>query len=200
MSFRRFVHSAFGKVKISHGFFKNNQNPLCPQAEGLAGLASKNHKTAKEIWLIYYKKHSSKPRISYNDAVDEALCFGWIDSTVKTLDQDRYCQRYSPRRKASPCSEMNKHRAMRMIKEGRMTKAGLEALEGTLGSGAEIHQGKIHHTQPYEIPAYVEKALKKAGDAWKNFENSRPPINASGSGGLPQPALRKPEKQDWITL
>ncbi len=130
----------------------------------------KNHKTAKEIWLIYYKKDSGKPRIAYNDAVDEALCFGWIDSTVKAIDKHRYCQRYSPRRKGSPTSEMNKHRAMRMIREGRMTQAGLEALEGTLGHGARVYRGKIHHTQPFKIPAFVAKALKKEGNAWKNFQ------------------------------
>jgi uncharacterized protein YdeI (YjbR/CyaY-like superfamily) len=130
----------------------------------------KNHQTAKEIWLIYYKKDSGKPRISYNDAVDEALCFGWIDSTVKAIDKDKFCQRYSPRRKGSPTSEMNKHRAMRMIKEGRMTKAGLEALEGTLGHGAKVHKGVIKHTKPWKVPADILKALKKDKQVWKNFQ------------------------------
>src|SRR5579871_2030940 len=102
----------------------------------------KNHKTSREIWLIYYKKDSGKPRISYNDAVDEAMCFGWIDSTSKPIDKHRWCQRFTPRRKGSPCSELNKHRAIRMIKEGRMTKAGLEALEGTLGHGAKVQDRK----------------------------------------------------------
>ena len=54
------------------------------------------HKTAPEIWLIYYKKHSGKPRVSYNDAVDEALCYGWIDSILKPIDADCYAQRFSP--------------------------------------------------------------------------------------------------------
>ena len=130
----------------------------------------KNHKTAKEIWLIYYKKDSGKPRISYNDAVDEAMCFGWIDSTLKPIDKDSYCQRFSPRRKGSPCSELNKHRAIRMIKEGRMRKAGLDALEGTLGKGAKLHQGKIKHTEPLQIPAFVKKALVKERNAWENFQ------------------------------
>lgn len=129
----------------------------------------KNHKTTKEIWLVYYKKDSGRPRISYNDAVDEALCFGWIDSTLKAIDKDRFCQRFSPRRKGSPTSEMNKHRAMRMIKEKRMTPAGLAALEGTLGKGAKVHQGKIHHTETFKVAAFVQKALKK-GKAWENFK------------------------------
>ncbi len=129
----------------------------------------KNHQTSREIWLVYYKKHSDKPRIAYNDAVDEALCFGWIDSTVKTLDHDRYCQRFSPRRKGSVVSEMNKHRAIRMIKEKRMTPAGLSSLEGTLGKGAKLHRGRIHHTESLKVPYYLESALKKA-KAWENFK------------------------------
>src|SRR6266478_8414411 len=80
----------------------------------------KNHAKAAEIWLVYTKKHSGKPRLAYNDAVDEALCFGWIDSTVKTLDKDRFAQRFSPRKKNSPFSEMNLARARRMIRRKRM--------------------------------------------------------------------------------
>jgi uncharacterized protein YdeI (YjbR/CyaY-like superfamily) len=130
----------------------------------------KNHKTAGEIWLIYYKKDSGKPRISYNDAVDEAMCFGWIDSTVKAIDRDRFCQRYSPRRKGSPCSEMNKHRAMRMIKEKRMTPAGLAALEGVLGDDAKVHQGGILHTKAWKAPPDILQAIKKDRLAWKHFQ------------------------------
>lgn len=130
----------------------------------------KNHRTTKEIWLVYYKKHSGKPRIAYNDAVDEALCFGWIDSTVKTLDQNRYCQRFSPRRKGSIISEMNKHRAMRMIKEKRMTPAGLASLETALGHGAKVHRGKVEHEGSWKVPADILKALKKEPATWKNFQ------------------------------
>ena len=130
---------------------------------------NKNHQSAREIWLIYYKKDSGKPRISYNDAVDEAMCFGWIDSTVKTLDKDRYCQRFSPRKKGSPVSELNKHRAIRLIREKRMTSAGLESLKETLGGGAKLHRGRIEHVEPFRVPDYVKNALVKA-NAWKNFE------------------------------
>ena len=58
----------------------------------------KNHKTKKEIWLVYYKKGTGKRRIEYNDAVEQALCFGWVDSTVKSLDKERTVQRFSPRK------------------------------------------------------------------------------------------------------
>jgi len=94
-----------------------------------------NHKSAAEIWLIYYKKISGKPRVPYNDAVEEALCYGWIDSILKPIDGHKYAQRYSPRRKTSRLSEMNRERVRRLIKAGRMTKAGLAAIEHT-GKGS----------------------------------------------------------------
>jgi uncharacterized protein YdeI (YjbR/CyaY-like superfamily) len=88
----------------------------------------KHHRTAREIWLVYYRKASGKPRISHSDAVDEALCFGWIDSTARPLDADRWAQRFTPRRQGSPTSKLNKARARRLVREKRMTKAGLDAI------------------------------------------------------------------------
>src|SRR2546428_6078555 len=85
---------------------------------------AKHHKSAAEIWLIYYKKESGKPRIPYNDAVDEALCYGWIDSLVKPIDAKKYAQRLSPRKKTSRQSDMNPDRARRLTQAGRLTKAG----------------------------------------------------------------------------
>lgn len=84
-----------------------------------------NHAAEKEIWLIYYKKHTGKPRIPYDDAVEEALCFGWIDSIVKRIDDEKYIQKYTPRKDKSIWSELNKKRTEKMIKQGRMTEAGL---------------------------------------------------------------------------
>src|SRR5438132_602929 len=89
---------------------------------------ARHHRTAPEIWLIYYKKHSGKPRIPYSDAVEEALCYGWIDSIVKPVDEDRWAQRFSPRRPSSRLSAMNRERVRRLIAARRMTKAGLERI------------------------------------------------------------------------
>lgn len=116
-----------------------------------------NHQTAPEIWLIYYKKNSGKPRIPYNDAVDEALCFGWIDSILKPIDARKYAQRYSPRRKTSKLSDMNRERVRRLTKSGLMTKAGLDAIAHT-GKGAA------------ELPADILKRLKANPTAWKHFQ------------------------------
>ena len=59
----------------------------------------KNHESLKEVWLVRYKKHTGKPTVSYNDSVEEALCFGWIDSIVKKVDEERYIQKFTPRKK-----------------------------------------------------------------------------------------------------
>src|SRR5436309_2877786 len=85
---------------------------------------AKHHKTAREIWLVYYNKASGRARIPYNDAVEEALCFGWIDSIVKRVDEHRAAQRFSPRRSRSRLSETNKERIRRLAAAGRMRRAG----------------------------------------------------------------------------
>ena len=118
---------------------------------------ARHHKTAREVWVVYYKKESGKPRIPYNDAVEEALCYGWIDSLLKPIDRKKYAQRYSPRKKTSKLSDMNRERVSRLIESGRMTKAGLAAI-------AHV-QKKV-----WKIPADIEGRLKKDAIAWRNFQ------------------------------
>ena len=118
---------------------------------------AKHHDTEKDIWLIYYKKQSGEPRIPYNDAVEEALCFGWIDSIVKGIDENKYAQRFSPRKNGSNWSEMNKVRMRRLIEQGRMTPAGLSKFEGDAGDS-------------FEIPSDIIEALKQDKKTWETFE------------------------------
>ena len=82
----------------------------------------------KEIWLVQYKKAAKKPSIKYVEAVEEALCFGWIDNIEKSIDAERYALRFSPRRQKSNWTNTNKDRARKMIAEGRMTPAGRATL------------------------------------------------------------------------
>lgn len=89
----------------------------------------KHHATESEIWLVYYKKHCGKESIQYEEAVEEALCYGWIDSKVKRIDSERYMQKYTPRQDKSNWSKSNKRRVKRLIKEGRMTQAGIAVVE-----------------------------------------------------------------------
>jgi uncharacterized protein YdeI (YjbR/CyaY-like superfamily) len=84
----------------------------------------KNHKTCKEIWLIQYKKFTQKPSIPYADAVEEAICFGWIDGFEKGMDEQRFAKRFTPRRQKSLWTDTNIERARKMLEEGKMTEAG----------------------------------------------------------------------------
>lgn len=88
-----------------------------------------NHGTEKDVWLTFYKKHSATPSITFEEATDEALSFGWIDSSMKRIDDEKYVLRYTPRRKGSNWSERNKKRVAELIEEGRMTEAGLAKIE-----------------------------------------------------------------------
>jgi len=88
----------------------------------------KNHATKKEIWLIQYKKASGKPTLNYVEAVEEAICFGWIDGFEKSMDAERYATRFTPRRPKSNWTETNKERARKMIALRRMTAAGRKTL------------------------------------------------------------------------
>jgi uncharacterized protein YdeI (YjbR/CyaY-like superfamily) len=88
-----------------------------------------NHDKKMSVWLIYFKAKSGKPSVSYSDAVDEALCFGWIDSKAKPIDADSYMQFFSRRKERSVWSRVNKEKVARLIAEGRMTQAGLAIIE-----------------------------------------------------------------------
>lgn len=123
---------------------------------------SKNHDREKEIWLVYYKKSSGKPRISYNDAVEEALCYGWIDSIAKGVDEEKFVQRFSPRRKRSNLSEMNRERIKALIKNKQMTEFGMRALENIFDENSE---------KEFRIPRDILLKLKRDKQVWENFQN-----------------------------
>ena len=90
---------------------------------------STNHATKDGIWLIFYKKETSRPSIAYEIAVEEALCFGWIDSIIKKIDAARYARKFTPRSDKSYWSQLNKKRAAKMIRRGRMTEVGLAKIK-----------------------------------------------------------------------
>ncbi|MGY4884046.1 MAG: YdeI/OmpD-associated family protein [Nanobdellota archaeon] len=122
-----------------------------------------NYDKKKEIWLVFYNKASGKSRIPYNDAVEEALCYGWIDGIVKKMDEDRFAQRFSPRRKTSVLSEMNKQRIRMMIKQKRMTDFGLKAV-------AHAFDKDKDKKEKFIIPTEILSELKKNKLAWRNFQ------------------------------
>jgi uncharacterized protein YdeI (YjbR/CyaY-like superfamily) len=117
----------------------------------------KNYKNQKDIWLIYPKKATGKPRIEYNDAVEEALCFGWIDSINKKLDDDHTAQRFSPRKPKAKYSQANIERLRYLVSHNKVIKEVAETLDDVLN-------------QEFVIPSDILKAVKANKNAWKNFQ------------------------------
>lgn len=118
----------------------------------------KNNLTKDEIWLVYAKKHTGKPRISYNDAVEEALCFGWIDSIVKTVDEDHFAQRFSVRKNTNKWSQPNIERLRLLVAEGQIMPGVLETLPDLSESD-------------FEIPPDILEAIKANDEAWNHFQD-----------------------------
>jgi uncharacterized protein YdeI (YjbR/CyaY-like superfamily) len=131
-----------------------------------------NRATADEAWLIHYKKHTGRPGLSYEEAVEEALCFGWIDGVLKPIDKETFGLRYSPRKKGSVWSQINKRRVARLIKQGKMTEAGLTKIEEAKANGEWRKATQREDTT--NIPADLKKALKANPQTWYNFENLAP--------------------------
>jgi len=96
----------------------------------------KNHDSVKEIWLVYYKKETGKKSVSYDASVEEALCFGWVDSLIKKIDEAKYARKFTPRKDSSKWSDLNKRRAEKMIKAGLMTDIGRQKIDAAKKSGA----------------------------------------------------------------
>jgi len=128
----------------------------------------KNHATSDGVWMLYYKKHTNKPRISYDDAVEEALCYGWIDSKVRRIDNEKFKQVYTPRNDNSVWSLLNRKRALKMIRAGKMTKAGMKKIEEAKQNGK--WQAAYTSRKKSRLPSDLKKALMKNKKAWQHFQ------------------------------
>jgi len=124
---------------------------------------AKYHRTKTEIWLVYYRKETGRAHVEYNEAVEEALCFGWIDSTVKSINKEMYAQRFSPRKKTSTLSQPNIERIRRLIKQKKMTQAGLDAIAHVYTPEQDGKKGSL------VVPSHIADALKATEGAWENF-------------------------------
>ena len=116
-----------------------------------------NHEKKASVWLICYKMKSGMPSISWTEAVEEALCFGWIDSTRKTIDDDKYRQFFSRRKKVSTWSKINKDKVEQLIADGSMTVAGLKAIETAKQNGSWI---LLDEVEALTIPDDLETAFQ----------------------------------------
>jgi uncharacterized protein YdeI (YjbR/CyaY-like superfamily) len=128
----------------------------------------KNHLTWPGIWLIYYKVKSGKLSVQYSEAVQEALCFGWIDSKVKSLDEDRYMQIFTPRKPKSVWSKLNKQYIEQLIEQGLMSEAGLKKIDAAKQDGSWTMLDEI---EALTIPVDLKQALEANETANRNFES-----------------------------
>lgn len=134
----------------------------------------KNHDREKVVWLVYFKPASGRTNIDYESSVEEALCFGWIDSIIQKIDEEKYARKFNPRRMASTWSETNKRRVLKVIREGRMTAAGLAKVTFDL---EKVATGKPKPKRPpISMPEKVEKGLKSRPNVWEAFQRIRPSL------------------------
>jgi len=128
----------------------------------------KNHRTSSGIWLVYFKVSSGKPSVQYAEAVKEALCFGWIDSKVKSIDDERYRQIFTPRKPRSVWSKLNKQYIEELIEQGLMTEAGLGKIAAAKADGSWTRLDAI---EALIMPDDLQKALDENAIAQQNFES-----------------------------
>jgi uncharacterized protein YdeI (YjbR/CyaY-like superfamily) len=131
----------------------------------------KNHATATELLVGFYKKSSGKPNMTYQEALDEALCFGWIDGIRKSVDENRYTIRFTPRKPTSNWSNVNIKRVNELIAEGRMMPAGLAAFEARKAEKSGVYS---YENRPRQLSVEYERQFRANQTAWAFFQSQAP--------------------------
>jgi uncharacterized protein YdeI (YjbR/CyaY-like superfamily) len=131
-----------------------------------------NHRKVEKVWLVFYKKGAGEQALDYDSALDEALCYGWIDSIIKKIDDTKYARKFTPRNRISKWSEINKKRVARLIKAGRMTEAGLAVVKAAKANGCWDKPDRLPTVT--EVPAELQAALKKSKKAREIFNQLAP--------------------------
>ena len=129
----------------------------------LAEWFEKNHARVGELWIHFYKLHAGKASVTYPEALDEALCVGWIDGVRKRVDEESYIMRFTPRKRGSYWSTVNIRNVERLLAAGRMRPAGLKAFEGRDASAERRYS---FEQRPHDLPADAVSELKKDARAW----------------------------------
>jgi uncharacterized protein YdeI (YjbR/CyaY-like superfamily) len=126
-----------------------------------------NHDSVDGIWLIFHKLHTGKKCLTYDDSVEEALCFGWIDSLIRRLDDDRYARLFTPRKTQSRWSTINRRRYAKLKASGLLETPGLER-------PPTDRSGDAPQVSVTALPAYIETQLKTNARAWQHFQSLAP--------------------------
>jgi uncharacterized protein YdeI (YjbR/CyaY-like superfamily) len=129
-----------------------------------------HHASEAEVWLIFHKQHTGVASLDRKDALDEALCFGWVDSLVKRLDDRRYALKFTPRREESRWSAANRKRYAELKASGRLKPAGIKRPPTERGYAPRPPRRAL----PPTLPTYIQTALKKNPKARRNFESLTP--------------------------
>jgi uncharacterized protein YdeI (YjbR/CyaY-like superfamily) len=128
---------------------------------------AEHHDSESEVWLVFHKRHTGQASIAYEDAVDEALCFGWVDSLIKRLDDARYARKFTPRKADSKWSTTNRRRYAQLKASGRLMLAGLHR-------PPTDRSGDAPRPSLLNVPAYIQEALKNCPAAGGHFETLAP--------------------------
>ena len=165
------------------------------RGEWRAWLAA-NHDKESEVWLVYYKKRTGVASIDYESSVEEALCYGWVDSIIKKIDETKYARKFTPRKDDSKWSSSNKRRVKKILKDGLMTEYGLQKIEAAKQSGMwDSSDQKPELT--FEISAEFAESLGKNKQAQRNFENLAPTYQKQYLGWI-EVAKRPETRQERI--
>jgi uncharacterized protein YdeI (YjbR/CyaY-like superfamily) len=134
------------------------------------GWLAEHAATETEIWLVYFKKHTGKPTVPYLDSLEEALCFGWVDSLIQKIDEEKYARKFTPRKTGSEWSDVNRRLVAKLVREGRMTEAGLARVDFPLPD-VDAPRPRL---PSLPLPDWLEAGLKASPHAWENFEKLPP--------------------------
>ncbi len=155
----------------------------------------KHHASSPGVWLVFYKDHTGVKSILYEDSVRAALCFGWVDSLIKRLDDDRYARKFTPRKSTSKWSDSNRQRWAELKAAGLLTAAGLAAAstDNTYAPPSPIP----------DLPAYIAKALQANPKAWRFFQELAPTYRRHFVGWIhtaKRPGTREKRIRESIAL
>ena len=173
----------------------------CADRQAWRTWLDNNRDTCAEVWLVFFKKHTGAPCVAYRDAVEEAICFGWIDGLKKRIDEDRYAYRFTPRKHNSKWSPLNVSLAEKLIAEGKMTTAGRAAFERRRHYDERFLQAR--QSAELTLPPEIEEALRSNETAWHNYRALAPGYHKQYAGWLTsavKPETRARRLQEALRL
>ena len=173
----------------------------CETRKDWRNWLQENHADGSEVWLHFYKKHTGKPSISYRESVEEALCFGWIDGLKRRVDEERYAQRFTPRKPKTKWSPLNISLAEKMIAAGKMAESGLAAFRSRIEYKEDFLEKRKQSEPP--LPDELRNALAASPAAMKHLLEMAPGYRkqyADWVASAKRPETRQKRAEEAIRL